>query len=63
MLGFTVVVRDRTFHVFSLFYNPKLDVRIYDRLLTSMAAVQADDVLASIFVGHLNGHHHDGCVL
>ena len=30
----------------------------YDCLLTSMAAVQAEDVRASfLFVGDLNGHH------
>ena len=44
----------------SLFRNPDQDDRIYDSLLTSMAAVQADDVRASfLFVGDLNGHHQE----
>ena len=38
--------------------NPDLDYRIFDCLLTSMAAVQAEDVRASfLFVGDLNGRH------
>ena len=53
------MVRDRTY-VFSLYHNHDLDDRIYDCLLTSMAAVQAEDVCASfLFVGDLNGHHQD----
>ena len=45
-------------YVFSLYRNPDLDDRIFDGLLTSMAAVQAEDVHASfLFVGDLNGHH------
>ena len=37
-----------------------LDDRIYDCLLTAMAAVQAADVCASfLFVGDLNGHHQE----
>ena len=37
---------------------PDLDHRIFDFSLTSMAAVQAEDVRASfLFVGDLNGHH------
>ena len=43
-LGF--VVRDRTY-VFSIYRNPDLDDRIFDCLLTSMAAVQAEYVRAS----------------
>ena len=39
--------------------NPDLDVRIFDCLPASMSAVQAEDVRASfLFVGDLNGHHH-----
>ena len=35
-------------------------LRQYDCLLTSMAAVQAEDVRASfLFVGDLNGHHQE----
>ena len=52
-LGF--VVRDRTY-VFCLYRNPDLDDRIFDCLLTSMAAVQAEDV------GDLNGHHREWLV-
>ena len=38
--------------------QPDQDDRIYDCLLTSMAAVQAEDVRASfLFVRDLNGHH------
>ena len=40
--------------------NPDLDDRIFDCLLASMAAVQAEDVRASfLFVGDLNGHHQE----
>ena len=47
-------------YVFILYRNPDLDVRILDSLLTSLAAVQAEDVLASfLFVGDLNGHHQE----
>ena len=46
--------------MYSLYRNPDQDDRIYDCLLTSMAAVQAEDVRASfLFVGDLNGHHQD----
>ena len=39
---------------------PDLDDWIFDCLLASMAAVQAEDVHASfLFVGHLNGHHQE----
>ena len=44
--------------MFSLYRNPDLDDWIFDRLLTSMAAVQAEDVHPSfLFVGDLNGHY------
>ena len=46
--------------MFSLYCNPDLDGRIFDCLLTLMAAVQADDVHASfLFVGDLNGNHQE----
>ena len=46
--------------VFSLYRNPDLDDRIFDCLLTSMAAAQAEDVRASfLFAGDLNGHHQE----
>ena len=47
-------------YVFSLYHNPDLDDRIFDCLIASMAAVQAEDVRASfLFVGDLNGHHSE----
>ena len=47
----------QNFYLYSLYCNPDQDDRIYDCLLTSMAAVQAEDVRASfLFVGDLNGH-------
>ena len=47
-------------YVYSLYHNPHLDDRIFDCLLASMAAVQAEDVCASfLFVGDLNGHHQE----
>ena len=40
--------------------NPDLDYQIFDCLLASMVAVQAEDVCASfLFVGDLNGHHQE----
>ena len=48
----------RNLYVFSLYRNPDLDDRIFDCLLTSMAAVQAVVVRVSfLFVSDLNGHH------
>ena len=50
----------QNFYVYSLYHNPDQDDHIYDRLLTSMATVQAEDVSASfLFVGDLNGHHQE----
>ena len=47
-------------YLFSLYRNPDLNHRIFDCLLTSMAAVQAEDVRASfLFVGDLNVHHQE----
>ena len=46
--------------MFSLYRNPDQDDRIYDYLLTAMAAVQAVDARASfLLLGDLNGHHHE----
>ena len=46
--------------MYSLYRNPDLDDRIFDCLLASMAAVQAEDVRASLlFVGDLDGHHQE----
>ena len=47
-------------HVFSLYCNPDIDDRIFDRLLSIMTAVQTEDIRASfLFVGDLNGHHQE----
>ena len=41
----------------SLYCNPDIDDQIFDCLLASMAAMQAEDAHASfLFVGDLNGH-------
>ena len=58
MLVFRVCGARQNFYVISLYRNPNLDDRIYDSLLTAMAAVQAADECASfLFVGDLNCHH------
>ena len=60
MLVFKVCGSKENLYVFSHYSNPDLDDTIFDCLLTSMAAVQAEDVRASfLFVGDLNGHHHE----
>ena len=54
----------KNFYVYSLYRNPDQDDRIYDYLLISMAAVQAEDVRASfVFVGDLNAIITSGWVL
>ena len=46
--------------MFSLYRNPDPDDQIFYCLLASMAAVQAEGVLASfLFVGDLHGHHQE----
>ena len=58
MLVYRVCGAKQNFYVFSLYRNRNLGNRIYDCLLTAIAAVQAADVRASfLFVGDLNGHH------
>ena len=60
MLVFRVCGARQNFYMYSLYHNPDLDDRIYDCLLTAMAAVQAADVHSSfLFVGDLNGHHQE----
>ena len=60
MLGVRVCGLRQNFYVYSLYHNPDKDDRIYDCLLASMAAAQAEDVHASIlFVGDLYGHHQE----
>ena len=50
----------RNLYLYSLYRNPDQDVRIFDYLLASMAAVQAEDIRASfLFVDDLNGHHQE----
>ena len=60
MLIFRVCGARQNLYVFSLYGNPDLDDRIFACLLTSLAAVQAEDVRASfLFVSDLNGHHQE----
>ena len=60
MLFFWVCGMRQNSYVFSLYRNPDLDDRIFDCLLTSMAAVHDENVHASfLFVGDLNGHHQE----
>ena len=47
-------------YMFSLYRNSDLDDRIFDCILASMTAVQAQDIRASFqFVCDLNGHHQE----
>ena len=58
MLIFRVCGVRQNSYAFSFYQNPDLDDRIFDRLLTPIAAVQAEDLIASfLFVCDLNGHH------
>ena len=60
MLVFWVCGVRQNLYVYSLYRNPDQDDRIFDCLLSSMAAVQAEDVRASfLFVVDLNGHHQE----
>ena len=60
MLVFRVCGVRQNLYVYSLYRNPDIDHRIFDCLLASMAAMQAEDVRASfLFVGDLNGHHQE----
>ena len=60
MLLFMVCGVRQNLYVFSFYRNPDLDELIFDWLLASMAAVQAEDIRASfLFVGDLNGHHQE----
>ena len=57
MLVFRVCDTRQNLYVYSFYRNPDLDDRIFDCLLASMAAVQAEDVCASfLFVWDLNVH-------
>ena len=60
MLFFRVCGVRKNLYVCSLYRNPDLDDRIFYCLLASMTAVQAESVGASfLFLGDLNGHHHE----
>ena len=60
MLVFRVCGATQNLYVFSLYRNPDLDDRIFDCFLTSMSAVQAEDMRASLlFVCDFNGHHQE----
>ena len=60
MLVFRVCGVRQNLYVYSLYRIPDQDDRIFDSLLASMAAVQAEDVRASfLLVGDLNGHHKE----
>ena len=59
MLVFRVCGVRQNLYVFSLYRNPDLDDRIFYCLLTSMAAVQAEDMRSFQLVGDLNGHHRE----
>ena len=54
------VVSVTTFMCLSIYCNLDLDDQIYNCLLTLVAAVQTEDVPASLlFVGDLNGYHQE----
>ena len=60
MLVFSICGVRQNLYVYSLHRNPDLDDRIFDCLLASMAAMQAEAVRASnTFGGDLNGHHQE----
>ena len=60
ILVFMVCGARQNLYVFSLYRNPDLDDLTFDCLLTSMAAVRAEDVCASfLFGGDLNCHHQE----
>ena len=60
MLVVSVCGLRQNFYVYSLYRNLDQDDCIYDCLLTSVAAVQAEDVRASfLFMGNLNGQHQE----
>ena len=57
---FRVCLVRQNLYVFSLYRNPDLDDPIFDCLLASMAAVQAEDTRASFLcVDDLNGDHRE----
>ena len=60
MLVFSVCGVRQNLYVYSLNRNPDLDDRIFECLLASIAAVQAEDIRDSfLFVGDLNSQHQE----
>ena len=60
MLVFRVCGTRQNLYVFSIYCNPDLGDRIFVCLLTSIAAVQAEDVRPSfLIVGDLNPYRHE----
>ena len=60
MMVFKVCGVRRNLYVLSLYRNPDLEDPIFDCLLASLAAVQAEDVRASLLLfGDFNGHHQE----
>ena len=60
MQVFRVCSVRQNLYVYSPYRNLDLDERIFDCLLASMAAVQAEEARASfLFVGDLNDHHQE----
>ena len=57
---FSVCGVRQNFYVFTLYRKHDLDDRLFDCSLTSVAAMQADDVHASfLFVSDTNGQHQE----
>ena len=60
ILVFRVCGVRQNIYVFSLYHNTDLDDQIFNCLLASMVALQAENLCASfLFVGNLNGHHQE----
>ena len=60
MQVFRVCAARQNLYAFSLYRNPDLDDLIFDCLLSSMAAEQAEDMSAAfLFMGDLSGHHQE----
>ena len=60
MMVFRVCGVRQNHYVYSLYRNSDLDDRIFDCLLASVAAVQAEDIhTCFLFVGDLNSHHQE----
>ena len=60
VLVFRVCGVRQNLYVFIFYHNPDIDDRIFYCLLSSMAAVQTEDIRDSfLFVGDLNGHHQE----